>query len=545
MRFYYRSLVSVMLGLFFLTLPTDISAANADDGFPQNISLGEKAFQQGKYLEAMKYFLQAKKYADEQNSPKELCNAIYHIGLCYYFISENGEALKCYYDAYKICMSRNLGWKMETKILNGIAGVYFDDENYDKSHEIVKRGYDESFKKKDSSVVTTYALDMALIADKKGRFAESEYYIDIARRYNTRGEVFLMKVLTVESEVMFMQKKYDAVIAISRKLLGSAVATKEDKSIVLIYLISIYNKRHQYDMAFKCAYEAKKTVTIGNRPVLYESISQIYRNIGDFKHALEYKDSLVIYNDSLMRMSNRQLTEKSHIKIEVFKMKADMDKQLSRMRQQHQVFFLLLCISVLVALIGLIVLWNQHIKARQANQLMQLKLAKEKQEKTLAEKQMKETELIAHYQHEIMTRSLEQKKKELSVSTMFISLRNNLIGDLLTSLSEIKEAKGTPALNTLVLHLKQLLKESAENDDFLMEFEAANPDFTKKLQARHPNLSSSDLRFLVYVRSNLSLKEIASLLNVNPDSCKRRKIRLSKKLGLDSSTDLYGYIIEL
>lgn len=158
---------------------------------------------------------------------------------------------------------------------------------------------------------------------------------------------------------------------------------------------------------------------------------------------------------------------------------------------------------------------------------------------------MKETELIAHYQHEMMARSLEQKKKELSVSTMFISLRNKLIADLLASLSEIKEAKGTPALNTLVQHLKRLLKESADSDDFLMKFEAANPDFIKNLQTRHPNLSSSDLRFLAYMRSNLSLKDIASLLNINPDSCKRRKIRLSKKLGLDSSTDLYNYIVEL
>lgn len=534
-----------ILGFFFLLFPISLSATNTDTAFLKNISSGKKAFQQGKYLNAMKHFLQARKHADEVNSPKEICDATYNIGLCYYFISENGEALKCYYDAYKICMDKNLGWKMETKILNGIAGVYFDDENYDKSYEIVKRGYDESFKKKDSSVVTTYALDMALIANKKGRFEESEHYINAACRYNVRGDTFLMKVLTVKAEAMFMQDKYDAVIAISRKLLKSAMATKEDKGIILIYLIRIYSHRHQYNLAFRCAGEAEKMVTIGNRPYLYESISQLYKDQGDFRHALEYKDSLVIYNDSLMKISNRQLTEKSHIKLEVFKMKTNMDKQLSKMRQQHQIFFLLLCISMLVFLIGLIVIWNQRIKARQTRQLMQLKLEKEKHEKILAEKQMKETELIAHYQHEMMARSLEQKKKELSVSTMFISLRNKLIADLLASLSEIKEAKGTPALNTLVQHLKRLLKESADSDDFLMKFEAANPDFIKNLQTRHPNLSSSDLRFLAYMRSNLSLKDIASLLNINPDSCKRRKIRLSKKLGLDSSTDLYNYIVEL
>lgn len=541
----YRYLIIVVFSFFFLLFPASVSSKNVDAVFSQNISLGKKAFQNGKYLEAMKHFLQAKRHGDEYNSPKERCEAIYNIGLCYYFISENGEALKCYYDAYKICMDKNLGWKMETNILNGIAGVYFDDENYNKSYEIVKRGYDESFKKKDSLVITTYALDMALIANKRGRFKESEYYINAACRYNIRGEYFLMKVLTVKAEAMFMQKKYDAVVDISQKLLKSTVSTKDDKSIILIYLISIYSKLHQPDMAFKCANEAKKMVSIGNKPCLYESMSQLYREQRDFKHALEYQDSFVVYNDSLVRINNRQLTEKSHIKLEVFKIKTDMDKQMSRMRQQHQIFLLLLCISILVVLIGLIVIWNQRVKARQTRQLMLLKLEKGKHEKALAEEQMKETELIAHYQHEIMARSLEQKKKELSTSTMFISLRNKLIGDLLMSLSDIKEAKGTPALNTLVQHLKHLLKESSGNDDFLMKFEAANPDFIKKLQTLHPNLSSSDLRFLAYMRSNLSLKDIASLLNINPDSCKRHKIRLSKKLGLSSSADLYGYIIEL
>ena len=40
-------------------------------------------------------------------------------------------------------------------------------------------------------------------------------------------------------------------------------------------------------------------------------------------------------------------------------------------------------------------------------------------------------------------------------------------------------------------------------------------------------------------------KEIASLLNINPESCKRRKIRLSKKLGLDTSANLYSYIARI
>ena len=41
----------------------------------------------------------------------------------------------------------------------------------------------------------------------------------------------------------------------------------------------------------------------------------------------------------------------------------------------------------------------------------------------------------------------------------------------------------------------------------------------------------------------MQTKDIAALLNITPDSCKRRKIRLSKKLGLETSSDLYSHIL--
>ena len=126
---------------------------------------------------------------------------------------------------------------------------------------------------------------------------------------------------------------------------------------------------------------------------------------------------------------------------------------------------------------------------------------------------------------------------------MFVSSRNELIEDLLNYLNNETDIKSVPAVKTLTLHLRHLLKENNEKENFLVNFEAANPGFMQHLQSLHPDLLPSELRFLAYVRMNLQTKEIASLLNINPESCRRRKIRLSKKLNLDSSSELYNYII--
>lgn len=227
------------------------------------------------------------------------------------------------------------------------------------------------------------------------------------------------------------------------------------------------------------------------------------------------------------------------------KFKADMDKQLARMQQRHYTLIFVMCILVLLITIAVIMMRNQRIKSRNQQKMMELQLEKEQHEKKLAEEQARSVEMEAHYRQEIMKQSLEQKQKELSITNMFISSRNELIGDLLKHLTDIKEVQGITGVQTLVQHLKQLLKTSNERDNFIINFESANPDFIRKLKEMHPELSSSDIRFLSYIRMNMSTKDIASLININPESCKRRKIRISKKLGIESSAELYDYIIKM
>ncbi|MCE7993657.1 MAG: sigma-70 family RNA polymerase sigma factor [Roseivirga sp.] len=67
-------------------------------------------------------------------------------------------------------------------------------------------------------------------------------------------------------------------------------------------------------------------------------------------------------------------------------------------------------------------------------------------------------------------------------------------------------------------------------DHLLLELEASNGRFQSQLKHRYPRLTSYDLRLCTYLKSNLSTKEIATLLNITPDSVKKAKHRLRKKL---------------
>lgn len=542
----YVGLQILIILMLSITYSHTIRAkSKLDKEISRTIKLGKDAYNAGDAAKAIKMFMKAKELSSAAKSPIDECLSTYNLGVCYFVISENGEALKNYYEAYTICKENNLGWSTETNILNGIAGVYFEEKSYNKAREIAHRCYTKAVSQKDSSLAYTYSLDMALISNKEMKFDEATKYLQEAKKYVKKNRNRFSNLLATEAETMFLQKKYDNVINIAKKLFTYEHTYNDNAGIILIYLINIYTTRNELDKAFSYVDLAIKLTGLKNKPYLFESIAKLYKADGNYIQALAYMDSVVTYNDSITKVTNRQLTENSKIKIEIMKFKADMDKQLARMQQRHYTLILVMCILVLLITIAVIMMRNQRIKSRNQHKMMELQLEKEQHEKRLAEEQAKSVEMEAHYRQEIMKHSLEQKQKELSITNMFISSRNELIGDLLKHLTDIKEVQGITGVQTLVQHLKQLLKTSNERDNFIINFESANPDFIRTLKEMHPDLSSSDIRFLSYIRMNMSTKDIASLTNINPESCKRRKIRISKKLGIESSAELYNYIIKM
>ncbi|HNX78751.1 MAG TPA: LuxR C-terminal-related transcriptional regulator, partial [Prolixibacteraceae bacterium] len=82
--------------------------------------------------------------------------------------------------------------------------------------------------------------------------------------------------------------------------------------------------------------------------------------------------------------------------------------------------------------------------------------------------------------------------------------------------------------------------------EFFQEaFNKADRDFLKKLKEAHPLLTPNDLKLCVYLRLNMSSKEIAPMLNISPQSVEIKRFRLRKKLELDHEQNLTEYILNL
>ncbi len=101
-------------------------------------------------------------------------------------------------------------------------------------------------------------------------------------------------------------------------------------------------------------------------------------------------------------------------------------------------------------------------------------------------------------------------------------------------------------LNEKILVQNEILALAKTNSPRLLnKFRLFYPDFFNKLSAIQPNLKNSELTFCVYLKLNLTTKEIATYTFVTPKAIQNRKNRLRKKLSIPSNVDIYKWFNDL
>ena len=167
-------------------------------------------------------------------------------------------------------------------------------------------------------------------------------------------------------------------------------------------------------------------------------------------------------------------------------------------------------------------------------------LEKTKRELALKEYEIKDQKL--NFLNKNLKQDIENKNKELASSTMSLIKKNEF-------LNKIKnELKNTSNDEKLVSVIQIIDKNINNSDDWKMFEEAfnnADKGFFKKIKKVHPKLTANDLRLCMYLRMNLSSKEIAPLLNISPRSIEIKRYRLRKKIDLERNVNLNDYFINL
>lgn len=149
---------------------------------------------------------------------------------------------------------------------------------------------------------------------------------------------------------------------------------------------------------------------------------------------------------------------------------------------------------------------------------------------------------IMRLKNERLKNEVESKNRELTISTMSIIKKNEILNSIKKELIlEHSKDVYSQVIKTIDKNIN-----NKKDWEFLEEaFNNADKNFLKKIKKTHSELTPNDLRFCAYLRLNLSSKEIAPLLNISVRSVEIKRYRLRKKLELPHEKSLIEYILEV
>jgi AraC family transcriptional regulator, chitin signaling transcriptional activator len=194
------------------------------------------------------------------------------------------------------------------------------------------------------------------------------------------------------------------------------------------------------------------------------------------------------------------------------------------------VLYLLMFVSLFVAIQNL-----YRIRYKKHKEKIEIEKQKE-----LAMIQLENEATLAKLRSDKLKSEVEARNQELVTSAMAIVKKNELLNILESELNQ----KNPNVISALRI-IKENLTGNSDWEFFQEAFNKADRDFLKKIKEAHPLLTPNDLKLCVYLRLNLSSKEIAPMLNISPQSVEIKRFRLRKKLELDHEQNLTEYILNL
>jgi Tfp pilus assembly protein PilF len=544
--------------LLFIFLSLHLNNSNAQVttkvGCDNLIKQGVEALNKNQHTHSLELLIQARVLSRKNDWNTQEFLALNNIGANYYKLLEYGEALNYFLEAYTIAIKK-LSPKDEMTVLNNIAILYSEEKKYDQANDYFKRAYSIAKENKDTLKIGLYALNLGSLAIDTNSPKLGKTYFNEA-----------LLLLVSQPQYLVFAK---AGLANCNLLQGNTKTARESAQDLLLHtknlefyhididLLTIISKSYIKENKLEDASVfvdkiLDKKPNLETKIELFKMLTEINIKKKVFDLALQYKDSLFNATTKFNEIKNEKLYENSKIKFELQNYKNQSLLNEAKLVNERKIFYSVLLLIIVIVLFALWSLRNLSLKLKQKKliaerneQILALELIKEKQESLLLEKQFNENKAISLLEQEKLKNEVELKNRKLSAKALHLSGRNQIIEDVLLELSVLPQVSKDNSLLAHIQSLKNQLKTDNEWDNFITHFEEVNQGFLNSLKSKHPTLTTNDIRYISYIYMNLSTKEIASMLNITQESCRKRKERVLSKMELSKEVNLYDYLTTL
>lgn len=178
-------------------------------------------------------------------------------------------------------------------------------------------------------------------------------------------------------------------------------------------------------------------------------------------------------------------------------------------------------------------------------QKLQLKEEELRHQQKILELELKaENELnIQEYEKHILELEVQTKSSEVAGKSLSIAKQGEMIDNIRLILQQEDD------ISRLKSEILKAIKINAVNkhewEIFENNLSQIHQGFISGISAKYPQLTSKDIKLCIYLKMNLSSKEIAPLMNISFRGVELHRYRLRKKLGLAPEENLYKFMLSI
>ena len=466
-------------------------------------------------------------------SPDEQVQILIYLGRSYFADGDYDKAMSIYTNALDIAGKNKLN------NLIGYTYDYIGDLYREKFMftEAIKK-YEtaaECFKKENNT--DSYACALKNIGREYACIDSLSCAIEILTiadsvAANTKDIEVTASINNALGNIYVMREEYDK----AEKYFLKALSTGKEKMPDYVALIDLYTTTDSIDKAKELLSKIPQ-----DDPQYTCSINYLYYQIHnaerDYKEALAYLEEYVDMVDSIVYADSQSKILNIESKYNHLKISQEVDRL--KIKQQSYIIFSVICISCLLLIMIVYLLYRKQAKEkihRQQDELNRIK-----------------TDLT------YVSLELEEKKKLLDTFKEKDDNYNKIEKEIALLTSNYKELQhksleNSPTFKELVRLAKQ---NKPRNDKPLItdkqweliadEITYIYPNLSKYLYSLCPNLPEQDFLYCCLCMCGFDTNTEAKLLNIARDSVRKKRFRLREKLNialLNDNTTLYEYLIE-
>ncbi len=506
--------------LYYLNIAKEILKPEEDPKRYNGILSGQTiAFNSlGDYQKSLKVSDLSLKISKQYNYSFGEAAAHIQKGTTLFFIARYENAIEDFFKAYNIAkvIDNDL---LQIKAINNVAACYLKLKKFDQAEEIYKRGLDLAVKNNITEEIGALYLNIGTTSIERGNYELSLKYLDSAdlkfdllKNQYAKGLIFANKAFANKQ-----LRNYDLAIDLNLKSLTIRDEIGDRAGITRIYnnMGTIYLEQANWEKALEYTQLALGMAKEINRSedikIAYQNLALIYERQKRYKEALDYNKQLTALTDSLQNVTNAKEAEWAKILVESENdvSNTELMSEFEENKRTYYIFY----IAIIVLCLGLSVL---SLRQYQSNTKTQKKLQLFRKKNVMLEQEVE---------------GLKEKSDEL---------KNKYIRE--------KQLNGTQ--HRVIKEIHDIFKDKTNDvntnwSKFHLLFSSIYPDFMESLKQHHPDLTTNDTRLAALIKINLSQSNMAELLNITPESVRKARYRMSKKMGMQSDQDMVDYIIKL